>query len=528
MADVVGNRQTAQGEADRSERQYREEQTGKEFVAVTDLRAGALRLPSVVIQAITNVSPAAAVFFTFAFTVSLGGIVTPWAFILTSVLVLMIAVVLAQLAKAFPSAGGYYTYISRTLHPRLGFMSGWAFALYMPPVTGVVLGYVGFLLHGEFEKNYSVNIPWWVFMLVGAVVVFAAMYSGIKPSLRLMIALTAVELAIVLVLSVWGFFAPGPGGFSLQPLNPGDLHVAPDLFLAVVFSLFSYSGWEGAAPLAEESVNPRRNVPLALVGSVVFFAALFVVCTTGLLNGWGVNRVGSIAGSAELPPLVLAHRFWGSAWWIVLFALVNTVLANSIAALNVSTRMTFAMARSGALPRALGVIHKRTKTPVNAIHLQVVLFLFFGVICALIVGVDKLYFFFGFVVTFVLALVYALGNIGAARYYLTEGRKYFNPFLHVVLPVASTGFIVYLVYKTFNPYPAFPYNWALPVTGVWLAVGIGVLVIMSRRGKEDWLIKASDSVSEMPIEAAGLAARAGHSPEAEFFGSDNSPPSGPS
>lgn len=519
MADGLDTTQHSPTEAQRFEQQYKEEERGREFVAVTGLQAGALRLPSIFIQAITNVSPAAAVFFTFAFTVSLAGIVTPWAFLLTFGLVFMIAVVLTQLAKAFPSAGGYYTYISKTLHPRLGFMSAWAFALFMPPVTGVVLGYLGFLLHGELQTNYSVDVPWWVFMLVGAVIVYAAMYSGIKPSIRVMVVLTAVELAIVLVLSLWGFFEPGPGGFSLQPLNPGKFGSAPNLFLAVVFSLFAYSGWEGAAPVAEESVNPRRNVPVALVGSVVFFAVLFAVCSTGLLNGWGVAKVGSIANSPELPPLVLAHRFWGSAWWIVLFALVNTVLANSIAASNVSTRMTYAMARSGALPKALAEVHPRTKTPTNAIHLQVAMFFFFGVVCALIVGEDKLYFFFGFVVTFVLALVYALGNIGAAKYYLTEGRQLFNPLLHLVFPVVSTIAIGYLLYKTFSPYPPHPYNWALPVAGVWLLVGVVVLVIMARRGKEDWLIKASESVHEMPIEEAGVRLKEGHAPEEGFFGS---------
>jgi len=476
------------------------ETPGQASVAVTELRAGALRLPAVFLQAVTNVSPAAAVFLTFAFTVSLAGIVTPWAYLWTFFVVMTTAVVLTQLAKAIPSAGGYYTYISRTLHPRLGFMSAWAFALFMPPVTGVILGYLGYILHGELRTNYSVNIPWWVFMLVGAAIVYTAMYSGIKPSVRLLTVLTLSELAIVLALSLWGIFDPGPGGFSLEPLNPGKFGAAPNLFLAVIFSLFAFSGWEGAAPMAEESVNPRRNVALALVGSVGFFGVLFVVCSFGLLNGWGVAKVGSIAGSAEIPPLVLAHHFWGGLWWLALLALVNTVIANSIAATNVSTRMTYAMARSGALPKALAKVDPRRRTPRNAIHLQVGLFFFFGVICALIVGEDKLFFFLGFVVTFVLALVYALGNIGAARYYLTEGRPHFNPILHVIFPLVSTVSLIWLLYKTLNPYPAHPYNWALPVTVIWLVIGGIVLAVMARRGKEDWLVKAAESVQEREVD----------------------------
>ena len=68
MADAPAGKDAGLTEAERSEEQYEEEEHGEEFVAVTELRAGALRLPSVLMQAITNVSPAAAVFFTFGFT----------------------------------------------------------------------------------------------------------------------------------------------------------------------------------------------------------------------------------------------------------------------------------------------------------------------------------------------------------------------------------------------------------------------------------------------------------------------------
>jgi hypothetical protein len=107
---------------------------------------------------------------------------------------------------------------------------------------------------------------------------------------------------------------------------------------------------------------------------------------------------------------------------------------------------------------------------------------------------------------------------------LTEGREFFNPLLHLVFPAVSTAAIGYLLYKTFNPYPPHPYNWALPVAGVWLAIGAILLAIMALRGKEEWLIKASESVGEIPIEEAGIAPRTGRSPEQEFFGTPTRSP----
>jgi amino acid transporter len=103
------------------------------------------------------------------------------------------------------------------------------------------------------------------------------------------------------------------GRVSLGPLNPANFGLAGNLFLGVVFSIFAFIGWESTGPLAEESRNPKRNVPIGLVGSVVILTIYFVFVTWGYLVGIGVSKVGSIPTATAFPVATMAQRVWGGA-----------------------------------------------------------------------------------------------------------------------------------------------------------------------------------------------------------------------
>ena len=96
---------------------------------------------------------------------------------------------------------------------------------------------------------------------------------GITVSAKWMVTLGAAGVAIALVLSLWGFFLPGPGGVNFAPFNPVKASSRSGLYLAVIFSIFAFNGWESVAPLAEESENPRRNLPRAILISILVKAA---------------------------------------------------------------------------------------------------------------------------------------------------------------------------------------------------------------------------------------------------------------
>jgi amino acid transporter len=489
------------------------EKPGETWVAETPLSAGAIGLAGAVMQNVTHIAPAIAAFFFTATIVSFAGGHAPLAYLLGFLVVLALGMCLVQLAKRFPSAGGYFTYVSRTVGARAGFLTGWMFVLYSPIVPGPILAYFGFILEGELKSNYGLEwFHWWMFVIVGIPVVSALAYLGIKLSVRTIVVVGALEFLIVLFLGLFGLLNPGPGGFTFRSFdytfNPGSIATASGFALAVVFTVQGLTGWEAAVPLAEETENPRRNIPRATMASIVIIGLMLILVIWGQIIGWGNDNLANLPSSPELPALVIAHRVWGGLWFLALLAMFTSVIGASLACQNVATRMWYRMGQSGVLPKAVGTVHPVRKTPTVAIHIQFALSVLLGLVAAAIWGPDKIFVLtVGFVLVIGVIFVYVMANIGVVLYYWRERRQEFNWILHFVFPVGTSLILIYSLYASFNPFPAAPYNLSPFIVGAWLAIGIGVLIVLRLRGNEEWLAKAGEIVEERRETPEELARR---------------------
>jgi amino acid transporter len=471
-----------------------------------ELRRDAIGLGAVMMQALTDVAPAIAVLFTVQFTASQAGISMPAAYVGAFLIGIPIALVLCQLARRLPSAGGWYTYVSRGVHPRAGFIVAWLYFLYAPLQTAITGTSIGVAFSGTIDSEYGVNIPWWVFMLVIIVFVVVMAYRGISFSTRAIMILGFAELAIVGIFSVWGFFQSGPGGDTLQVFNPANAPTGAGqgFGLAVVFAIFALNGWDGAVPLAEESKDPKRVVPRAVILALVIMGFFLIICAWGIISGWGVTNIHSFATSSEAPYIVLAKRFWSSAGVpILLLALLNSALAVTIASTNVTTRMWFSMARSGALPHGLAKLNPRYKTPVNALFLQTAISVVAGLGVAALVGPAKVFDVVGLMFTFALIPVFILGALACFLLYWREYRSDFNWFLHIACPVITCVALITVGYYSLNPAPVSPFSWALPICAIWLVIGLIILVVLKVRGNESWMHNAGEAQLDHTAQVSG-------------------------
>jgi amino acid transporter len=463
----------------------------------TELEENAIGLLGATMQAITHIAPAIAGFFFTAFIVSLAGITAPLAYFIGFLIVLMLGSTLAQLAKHMPSAGGYYTYVSRTVHPRAGFLTSWMYILYSPIVGGPLAGFFGFIVAGELKETWGIDLPWlpWAAVLIFAPLTAYLQWRGIRVSTRFLVITGGLEMLIVFGLAIFGFLVPPAGtSVSLENFNPANIPAGEGFALAVVFTVQGLTGWEASAPLAEETEDPKRNVPLSVLLSIIIIGSFLVIVFWGVITGFG-NDAEAITSSPTLPALALAHRVWGGAWIIILFAFLNSVAAVSIACANVGTRMWYSMARSGSFPSALAKVHPVYKTPSNAILVQMFLNLGMGILGLLIFTPDVSFFFFvGLVLVLGVTVAYLLANLGVFLFYWREKRDEFNWILHFVFPLASSVVLIYAIYKSF-PQPD-PYVYAPLLDGAWLVIGILILVYLRARGREDWLAKAGQSIGE--------------------------------
>ncbi len=424
-------------------------------VAETNLKAGSLRLPSIFMQSLTMVAPGIAALFYTPVVVAQAGLAAPLAYPIAFIIVLLTAIVLAQLARAVPGAGGYYNYVSRGINPPSGFLVAWLNIIYAPLVLGAVTVFGGYVISSSLEWT-GAAADWFplAFGIVIVTIVAGIQYLGVQLSGKTLIITGGIELILVFLLGLWGLANPGPGGLNFQPFNPGNASSISGLFIAAVFAIQAFTGWEGSAPMAEESENPTKNVPRALIGSVLLFGIFIVIVQWGVMIGWGTdNFAGMAKPGIELPGITLAKQFWGAAWGVLLLMLVSSVIAVSIACANMSTRMWYRMGTDGAFPKWFGKVHPVRRTPTNAIIAQWVLAIATALVLTTIaytatpadaggqtltVAYQNQYYIDGYMIGYVVLIIYTMGNIAAWRLYHGERRSEYSVWLHTVFPILST------------------------------------------------------------------------------------------
>jgi amino acid transporter len=464
-------------------------------VADTGLKAGAIGLPGVLMQSVTAIAPAIAGMFTIPFIVSNAGVTAPLAYLGAFVIALLLGYVLAQFTKHLTSVGTYYTFVSHSLGVRWGFLVAWVYLLFYPVVVAQVGSFMGSTLEATLKSEYSITFHWWYLMVFLIALVAFTSYRGIELSAKLIVVLGLIETAIVLALGLSGFLDPGPGGINLQWLDPGNAPDGHGLFLGVVFAIFAITGWDAAAPLAEESQNPKRTIPRAVLGSILLLGAFLVFVSWGQTVGWGTDRISSFGESEELPAFVLGHQYWGDAWVLLLIALFNSAIAVAIACMNASSRFIFGMARTGAMPSALRTLHPRYRTPVNAVAFLTVVNILLGILLPIAIGVSNVYNLTGTWFTFALAPVYAVSNVGLFVYYRSEHPDEFSWFKHALIPAIGIAALAVVVYESVNPLPDYPISLAPFIVLGWLAIGGGVLAWLISSGRAALLRHAGDAVA---------------------------------
>jgi len=247
--------------------------------------------------------------------------------------------------------------------------------------------------------------------------------------------------------------------------------------VGAVFGVLAFTGFEAPAYLGEEAENPRRTLPRAILittaGIGIVFVFFFYVTTVG----YGIANIGKLPGDPA-PWDTLGQNYWGSGPTILIdIASVVALVAGALAAQNGAARMVFALGRDGLLPRVLGRTLPSFGTPAAALTFllggSVALGLGFGF------GFQPLPAFslLSLVVTLCALGVYALAQIGLARYFWRLGK--FNPFWHGLVPTFAVAAIVYLFIKNVSPPPPYPSNLAIWISVGWALAGILVVAAMA-------------------------------------------------
>ncbi len=457
--------------------------------AAVGLRRDAIGLREVLFQSITDMAPGAAIAASIPAGAGLAGGALPLSVIFALVACLLGAWCIGLLAREMPAAGSLATYAARGLHPSAGFLVAWGYVLVgwlIPPLVLLQLGFTtASTINSEFH-GYPANL-WWPWSLAGAVIVLAAGYYGVRTSARLGTILGISEIAVFLVLAV--FFLVHAGGH-----NTGQVfttHYSPTGLTGViggsVFTLLAFGGFEGAAPLAEETRDPRRTIQRAVLLATLLIGALYVFTTYAVDVAYGPK--GFTAFSTETGNATwegLARSLYGLFWFFVFLAIVNSTIANANAGVNVSSRTAYAMGRIGAFPHFLALVNARHRSPVNAVVVAFVITV--GVTLGLGLGYGPTVAFamVGTGLVIVLVAIYILMCASVIGFF-GRRRGGFNWLSHLVIPVlgiaafvpawlTSAGIKVFSFVTPLAP----PLSYMAPGVGGFMVLGVLYMIYLYR------------------------------------------------
>ncbi len=446
------------------------------------LREHSIGLPQVLFQSITHMAPAAAVAYSIFISVPYSQQALPLSVGLALIACICAATAIGQLAKRFPSAGGMYTYAARSLGPWAGFLVAWLFILFEPLVAPFLYLEFGWAMTDVFqnEVGWHYSGQWWIWVVVMTVFVFLLTYRDIRLSTTAGVILGTFEIAIFGALALWMIFS-NAGDLNVQTFNPH--HAAGDwsgVFKGMVFAILAFIGFEAAAPLGEEAKQPRRTVPIAVVGSAVLIGLFYVLCSYAWVFGAGFDNFVNQATTNPDPWRSLGKVFWAGGWVLVFLAIVNSIAANSNAGVNAATRVFYALARNRLAPRPLGHVHPRFKTPTNAIIGMSVFALGIALLFGWKWGPLDGFFTIATMAVPPVILVYMLVSLGAMVHYLGPLRQQFNVLLHVILPLAGIVLFFFPLYYQFVKYPpVYPEKYGNWVDIGWVGLGILLTIFLA-------------------------------------------------
>jgi amino acid transporter len=446
------------------------------------LKRGSVGLGGAVIMSAALMGPAVSVYFNPQLVVGFAGAAMPLVMAVSLVASLIVANGVAAMARELPSAGAFYTYVARGLGPRYGFVTGILMFLAYALLVPAELALIGIYSH-DILGGYGLSVPWPVISLIFAAAMLALSWRGIAGSLKTALTLFAVEVSVIVVLSVVILAKGGAHGLTLAPLLPSSsANGLSGIALGMVFGVLSFVGFESAATLGEEVREPR-HVPRGIFGAVLLVGLIYLVTTYAEMVGFGVDGVDALTKDTAPFTTLAAHY---APWLKLLVGLagVSSIFAVTMNSHSGITRIVFAMGREQMLPVALARVHPRHGTPSAAIIANTV----FAVVVTLLVGAwvgpFNAYAYLGSLLTLAIIPVYILTNAACIRFFATTAKARRNPVQHVILPVLGMLVMLIPIYGLIWPVPAAPYNVFPYLVVLAIALSAGVAWVIGKRRPE--------------------------------------------
>jgi basic amino acid/polyamine antiporter, APA family len=309
---------------------------------------------------------------------------------LTAAVCALTALCYAEFAAMVPVSGSAYTYAYATLGELVAWIIGWDLMLeYAIGNVGVAISWANYFR--EWFLSMGIDIPQWLAIDYGTasrkmpqLVASAPHIAGIPIVFNLLA--FAIVMAITVVL-VWGIRESANFNFgmvaiklvvlgffitvSFSHVDPANWHpFMPNgwsgVFSGAALVFFAYIGFDAISTTAEETINPQRNMPIGIIGSLIICTIIYVVVGAVFTGMISYPALQATLSSEQAEPLTLAMKHVHMATWMVGLVAFGSVVAHTAVLLVFQMgqpRIFFAMSRDGLLPSFFARVHPRFKTP---------------------------------------------------------------------------------------------------------------------------------------------------------------------
>lgn len=446
-----------------------------------------LSLPEAIGLSLSIICPSVTAAFNVTLVAQATGAAAPLAFAVGTVAMALIALAFTAFTHRVAHAGSAYAYIAHTFGNRVGFVAGSAlFLTYVTFATGMSALVGSFLSAALKGLNLDIGSGWILVSLSGLMLAWWLTYRDMRLAGRLMLLLELVVIASILALCLRILGRSHPtAAETLATFTPDGAHRGwVGIGFGLVFCVLSFAGFEGAATLGEETVNPKRNIPLALFSTVLGSGLFFVFVAYCEVIGFGVTHVADLAAS-QAPLNDLALRYASPRAAVLLdLAAAASCFSSVLGPMAAAGRILFAMGRGG-LSASLAAVHLKHGTPAKAIGAAAFLIIAIFLMWAPIAGSGNFYSYTSTLGTLSLILVYI--TVGGAD--VLESARVQRTRL-VLIGLIGPLLLLWILFCNLYPVPDFPNNlWPYAAFG-WVAIS--------------WtLTRLKPSVSRAPLAEIG-------------------------
>jgi amino acid transporter len=433
-------------------------------------------------QSIALIAPSAGLATVAPLVAATSGSAAWLTYLLGTLAVLAVGYAISRLTTRYATSGGLYVLSAKAGGAGSGLMSAWMLVMFCLIGTlsvAIIFGlFISPVLHdivGTPDNSTLQAIYMFVALLVG----LALALRGVRLSIRVMLVLEGISLTLIGILLILATAKHGASIFDHAQLTLKGAHFS-SIVTGIVFVFYSFSGFDSASVLGLEARHPKRAISVTMVGSPLIAGLLFVFGAYLLTLGLGTHAL-----SATTNPLAAIATKYHVDWTKNIIGLgVSASLFGSVLALITELgHMLFTLGRERVAPHAFGKLHPRTNTPVFALLVSGAVLLVVLLVEVLAKAANESW--YGYLATYTgytIIIAYLIVSVAILPELRRLGELQAR---HVVASLVAVVALVYVLYKSAIPIPAYPYNIVLYIfAGAFVAGIVGFLgARQSRSGR---------------------------------------------